>query len=164
MAIEFSERQRTTIAAAITILSAVVILVAIGTLFWLIGAFFVKFSAVFLPLAVAMVAGMEMKDAVKVANLAAGLGVVVVEATERSLSSASDAGVTWPVASSAGSTSGDRSTISVMRSSIERNSRVACLIFASTPALLTRATPNSTSPVNMANAWRNGRYASTTPE
>ena len=58
MAIEFSERQRTTIAAAITILSAVVILLAIGTLFWIVGAFFVKFSAVFLPLAVAMVAAL----------------------------------------------------------------------------------------------------------
>ena len=61
MAIEFSDRQRTTIAAAITILSAVVILVAIGTLFWIVGAFFVKFSAVFLPLAVAMVAALVVK-------------------------------------------------------------------------------------------------------
>jgi predicted PurR-regulated permease PerM len=58
MGLEFSDRQRTTIAAAITILSAVVILLAIGTLFWIIGAFFVKFSAVFLPLAVAMVAAL----------------------------------------------------------------------------------------------------------
>jgi predicted PurR-regulated permease PerM len=58
MDIEFSERQRTTIAAAITILSAVVILLAIGALFWIVGAFFVKFSAVFLPLAVAMVAAL----------------------------------------------------------------------------------------------------------
>jgi len=58
MPIEFSDRQRTTIAAAITILSAVVILFAIGALFWIIGAFFVKFSAVFLPLAVAMVAAL----------------------------------------------------------------------------------------------------------
>ena len=39
MAIEFSDRQRTTITAALTILSAVVIILAIGTLFWLIGAF-----------------------------------------------------------------------------------------------------------------------------
>jgi predicted PurR-regulated permease PerM len=58
MGIEFSDRQRTTIASAITILSAVVILLAIGALFWIIGAFFVKFSAVFLPLAVAMVAAL----------------------------------------------------------------------------------------------------------
>ena len=61
MAIEFSDRQRSTIAAAITILSAVVILVAIGALFWIIGAFFTKFSAVFLPLAVAMVAALVVK-------------------------------------------------------------------------------------------------------
>jgi predicted PurR-regulated permease PerM len=61
MAIEFSERQRSTIAAAITILSAVVILFAIGALFWIIGAFFVKFSAVFLPLAVAAVAALVVK-------------------------------------------------------------------------------------------------------
>ena len=61
MAIEFSDRQRTTIAAAITILSAVVILFAIGALFWIVGAFFVKFSAVFLPLAVAMVAALVVK-------------------------------------------------------------------------------------------------------
>jgi predicted PurR-regulated permease PerM len=61
MAIEFSDRQRATIAAAITILSAVVILVAIGALFWIVGAFFVRFSAVFLPLAVAMVAALVVK-------------------------------------------------------------------------------------------------------
>jgi predicted PurR-regulated permease PerM len=61
MAIVFSDRQRTTIAAAITILSAVVILFAIGALFWIVGAFFVKFSAVFLPLAVAMVAALVVK-------------------------------------------------------------------------------------------------------
>ena len=61
MAIEFSDRQRTTIAAAVTILSAVVILIAIGALFWIVGAFFVKFSAVFLPLAVAMVAALVVK-------------------------------------------------------------------------------------------------------
>ncbi len=61
MAIEFSDRQRTTIAAAVTILSAVVIILAIGTLFWIIGAFFVKFSGIFLPLAVAAVAALVVK-------------------------------------------------------------------------------------------------------
>jgi len=61
MALEFSERQRTTIAAAITILSTVVIIVAVGALFWLLGAFLVKFSAVFLPLAVAAVAALVVK-------------------------------------------------------------------------------------------------------
>jgi predicted PurR-regulated permease PerM len=59
--IQFSERQRTTIAAAVTILAAVVIVVAVGALFWLVGAFFVRFSAVFLPLAVAAVAALVVK-------------------------------------------------------------------------------------------------------
>ena len=61
MAIEFSDRQRTTITAAVTILSAVVIILAIGTLFWIVGAFFVKFSGIFLPLAVAAVAALVVK-------------------------------------------------------------------------------------------------------
>ncbi len=61
MVIEFSDRQRTTIAAAVTILSAVVIILAIGTLFWIVGAFFVKFSGIFLPLAVAAVAALVVK-------------------------------------------------------------------------------------------------------
>ena len=61
MAIEFTERQRTTIANAITILSAVVIIVAVGALFWIVGAFFVRFSAIFLPVAVAAVAAMVVK-------------------------------------------------------------------------------------------------------
>jgi len=61
MAIEFSERQRKTIAAAITILATVVIIVAVGALFWIVGAFLAKFSAVFLPLAVAAVAALVVK-------------------------------------------------------------------------------------------------------
>ena len=61
MAIEFSERQRTTIASAVTILSAVVIIGAVGTLFWIVGAFFVRFSAIFLPVAVAGVAALVVK-------------------------------------------------------------------------------------------------------
>jgi predicted PurR-regulated permease PerM len=61
LVLEFSERQRTTIAAAITIVSAVVILVAVGALFWIVGAFFVKFSTVFLPLVVAGVAALVVK-------------------------------------------------------------------------------------------------------
>ncbi len=58
MNLELSERQRTTVAAAITIVAAVVIVVAVGGLFWLIGAFFSRFSNVFLPLAVAGVAAL----------------------------------------------------------------------------------------------------------
>ena len=52
-AMELSERQRNIAASAITILSLVVILAALGALFWLIGIFFRVFSNVFLPLAVA---------------------------------------------------------------------------------------------------------------
>jgi predicted PurR-regulated permease PerM len=58
MNLQLSERQRSTVAAAITIVAAVVIVVAVGGLFWLIGAFFSRFSNVFLPLAVAGVAAL----------------------------------------------------------------------------------------------------------
>ncbi|HSO24336.1 MAG TPA: AI-2E family transporter [Chondromyces sp.] len=61
MPIEFSDRQRTTIAAALTILSALVIILAVGALFWIVGAFFVRFSAIFLPVAVAAVAALVVK-------------------------------------------------------------------------------------------------------
>lgn len=50
-----SERQRRTVAAALTTLSAAVIVCAIGALLWLFGSFAVRFSNVFLPLAVAAV-------------------------------------------------------------------------------------------------------------
>jgi predicted PurR-regulated permease PerM len=58
MQLELSERQRTTVATAVTILSACVIVVAIGALFYLLGAFVTRFSNVFLPLAVAAVAAL----------------------------------------------------------------------------------------------------------
>lgn len=58
MPIEFSDRQRMTIAAAVTILSAVVIILAVGALLWLVGAFLQRFSNVFLPIAVAGVAAL----------------------------------------------------------------------------------------------------------
>lgn len=61
MAIEFSERQRSVIANAVTILAAVVIIGAVGALFWIVGAFFSRFSAIFLPVAVAAVAAMVVK-------------------------------------------------------------------------------------------------------
>jgi predicted PurR-regulated permease PerM len=61
MALELSEKQQVTVATAITILSAVVIILAVGTLFWLVGAFFVKFSAIFLPVAVAAVVALVVK-------------------------------------------------------------------------------------------------------
>ncbi len=76
MAIEFSDRQRTTIASAITIVSAVVILFAVGALFWIVGAFLVKFSAVFLPLAVAAVAALVIKPYYEIISTRFKLGRV----------------------------------------------------------------------------------------
>ncbi len=55
MRIELSERQRETVAAAITILSAFVIIMAVAAILFLIGKFFARFSGVFLPLGVAAV-------------------------------------------------------------------------------------------------------------
>ena len=77
MALEFSERQRTTIANAITILSAVVIIVAVGALFWIVGAFFVRFSAIFLPVAVAAVAALVVKPYYEVIRTRLKLGRVL---------------------------------------------------------------------------------------
>ena len=50
---QFSERQQKTVATAVTILAAVVIVGAAGGLFWLLGSFVSAFSHVFLPIAVA---------------------------------------------------------------------------------------------------------------
>lgn len=58
MQIQLSERQHATVSAAITIVAGVVILVAIGGLFWLIGAFLARFSNVLMPLLVAGVAAL----------------------------------------------------------------------------------------------------------
>ncbi len=77
MAIEFSDRQRSVIANAVTILSAVVIIVAIGALFWIVGAFFVKFSAIFLPVAVAAVAALVVKPYYEAIRTRLKLGRVV---------------------------------------------------------------------------------------
>ena len=55
MGIELSEKQRQTVAAAITILAAFVIVCAIAAIVWLLARFFMRFSGVFLPLAVAAV-------------------------------------------------------------------------------------------------------------
>ena len=51
--VDLSDRQQATVAAAITVVSAFVILCAVAALLWLVGAFFNTFSGVFLPLAVA---------------------------------------------------------------------------------------------------------------
>ena len=61
MSFEFSEQQHTTIATALTILAGVVIVAAIGVLFWVIGLFLTTFSGVLLPLAVAAVAALVFK-------------------------------------------------------------------------------------------------------
>ncbi len=52
MGISFSERQGQTVAAAITTISALVIVLAIGSIGWLLARFLGYFSGVFLPLAV----------------------------------------------------------------------------------------------------------------
>ena len=58
MSFELSERQQRTVAAALTILSAVVIVATVGGVFWLVGVFLSRFANVFLPLAVAGVAAL----------------------------------------------------------------------------------------------------------
>lgn len=61
MSIDLSDRQKTTLAAAITVVSTVVILAAIAALFWLLGVFLSSFANVFLPLAVAGVIALILK-------------------------------------------------------------------------------------------------------
>lgn len=61
MPLSLSERQQNTVAAAITILSALIIIAGIGLVLWIIGAFVNRFSTVFLPLAVAAVAALVFK-------------------------------------------------------------------------------------------------------
>ncbi len=59
--IHLSDRQRTTVAAAITVVSAFVIVCAVAAILWLVGAFFSRFSTVFLPLAVAGIIALILK-------------------------------------------------------------------------------------------------------
>jgi predicted PurR-regulated permease PerM len=61
MRLELSERQRSTIAAAVTTLAACVLLLAAGGLLFLIGLFVTRFSNVFLPLAVAAVLALVVR-------------------------------------------------------------------------------------------------------
>ena len=51
--VDLSDRQQATVAAAVTVVSAFVIICAVAALLWLVGTFFNTFSGVFLPLAVA---------------------------------------------------------------------------------------------------------------
>ena len=61
MALELTPRQANTIAAAVTTVSALVILLAVGLLGWLAALFLRTFSGVFLPLAVGGVAALVFR-------------------------------------------------------------------------------------------------------
>lgn len=61
MNLNLSDQQKKTIASALTVLAAVVILAALGVVVWLTGLFVRTFSVVLLPLAVAAVAAMVFK-------------------------------------------------------------------------------------------------------
>ena len=61
MAFELSDRQKSTLATAVTVLSAVVIIAAAAASLWLLGTFLSTFSHVFLPLAVAAVIALILK-------------------------------------------------------------------------------------------------------
>ncbi len=61
MNLNLSERQQTTIASALTLLSSLIIISALGALVWLLSAFLRAFSNVFLPLAVAAVTALVLK-------------------------------------------------------------------------------------------------------
>jgi predicted PurR-regulated permease PerM len=58
MALKLTERQASTVAAALTILAAVVIVLTAAGIFWLLARFLRAFSGVFLPLAVGAVAAL----------------------------------------------------------------------------------------------------------
>lgn len=58
MPITLSPKQQTAAAAAVTIVSAVIIICAVAAIFWLIAAFLLRFSNVFLPIAVGAVSAM----------------------------------------------------------------------------------------------------------
>lgn len=61
MVIDLTPRQAATIAAAITTISALILLVAVGLLGWLAALFLQTFSGVFLPLAVGAVAALVFR-------------------------------------------------------------------------------------------------------
>lgn len=61
MSLQLTERQRMTIAAAITVLATFIIVLAAGALIFLLGLFFSNFSNVFLPVAVAGVLALVLK-------------------------------------------------------------------------------------------------------
>lgn len=55
MQLDLSEKQRQAVRAAVTIVAGFIILLAVAAILWTIGAFFARFSSVFLPVAVAAV-------------------------------------------------------------------------------------------------------------
>lgn len=61
MDLNLSERQKTTVSVAITLVAAAVIVLAVLGLFWLAGLFLVRFSSVFMPVVVAAVAALVFK-------------------------------------------------------------------------------------------------------
>jgi predicted PurR-regulated permease PerM len=61
MMLELTERQRATVAAALTTLAAFVLLVAVASILWAIGTFVARFSNVFLPLGVAAVLALVVR-------------------------------------------------------------------------------------------------------
>jgi predicted PurR-regulated permease PerM len=61
MKLELSQRQSATVAAALTILAACVILAAIGFVFWLLARFVAEFADVVMPLAVAAIAALVFR-------------------------------------------------------------------------------------------------------
>jgi predicted PurR-regulated permease PerM len=61
MNVNLSERQQTTVSVAITIVAALVIVLAVLGLFWVFGAFIMRFSNVFMPVAVAGVGALVFK-------------------------------------------------------------------------------------------------------
>ena len=68
MALNFTERQANAVVAAATILAAAIILLAVGSLVWLIAVFLRTFSSVFLPLAVGAVIALVFRPYYKWLN------------------------------------------------------------------------------------------------
>jgi predicted PurR-regulated permease PerM len=68
MALNFTERQANAVVAAATILAASIILLAVGSLVWLVAVFLRTFSSVFLPLAVGAVIALVFRPYYKWLN------------------------------------------------------------------------------------------------
>ena len=77
MSLQFTERQSRTIEAAITTLSALVILVVVGLLGWLAASFLRAFSGVFLPLTVGAVAALVSRPYYEWLRNSARLGMTL---------------------------------------------------------------------------------------